>query len=99
MTRTQRAMVVSTLRTAAQCMAEREPDGMCAALTWSYRDADAHKICREAMGWLRRDSPRCHEAYWYAMAYGDFEARAFALDMLASIIEAGDTLDDGGDAC
>jgi hypothetical protein len=99
MNKIQRAKVVSTLRTAAERMAERGADGMCSAVLCAFKDAETHEMCLDALFWLRRDSPRWHEAYWYAMAYGDFEARAFALDMLASIIEAGDTLDNGDDAC
>jgi hypothetical protein len=93
MTKIQRAKVVRTLREAAVIMAANELDGMCAAVRGVYRAWETYCICREALDWLRVDSPRSWDLYWYAEPHAECAARAIALDMLASIIEAGDSLE------
>ena len=94
MTDKERADVVRTLRKAAEYMDEDYdyPAGMCSAVS-TCRVGFSHEYCREAINWLRRDSPDSSRPYWYADAFKEREARAFALDMLASIIEAGDSLE------
>jgi hypothetical protein len=89
----QRADVVRTLRKAAAYMAERKPSGMCVSVLACNANFFSEEYCREALNWLRRDSPDSSRPYWYADAFREHEARAFALDMLASIIEAGDSLE------
>jgi hypothetical protein len=74
-------------------MVANELDGICAAVRGVYRDWETYCICREAVDWLRVDSPRPWDLYWYAVPHAECAARAIALDMLASIIEAGDSLE------
>jgi len=88
----QRADVVRTLRNAAEYMAWRKPSGMCSAVCAYQTTFETEAKCNRALDWLRLDSQRPW-GYWYADAFREHEARAFALDMLASIIEAGDSLE------
>ena len=101
MTKIQRAKVVRTLREAAVIMAQGiqgnvdivMPAGMCTAIKWTFPDMPTRLFCHEALHWLRADSRRYWNEYWYAKSCTEHAARAFALDMLASIIEAGDSLE------
>jgi hypothetical protein len=89
----ERANVVRTLREAAEYMVERKPSGMCSAVGACCVNFSSDKHCHHALHWLWSDSEDGWRAYWYAPAFREHEARAFALDMLASIIEAGDSLE------
>jgi hypothetical protein len=93
MTDKQRADVVRTLREAAERMVVHSLSGMCVSVLACNANFFSEEYCREALNWLRRDSPDSSRPYWYADAFREHEARAFALDMLASIIEAGDSLE------
>jgi len=89
----QRADVVRTLREAAERMVVHSLSGMCVSVLMCNANFFSEEYCREAINWLRPDSPYKYRAYWYADAFAERKARAFALDMLASIIEAGDSLE------
>jgi hypothetical protein len=93
MTDKQRADVVRTLRKAAEYMGKQQACGMCGALVLCHATFETQVNCHIAFNWLQADSTRRYEDYWYAAPLTEHEARAFALDMLASIIEAGDSLE------
>jgi hypothetical protein len=89
----ERADVVRTLREAAERMVVHSLSGICSALSLCHTTFETKARCNRALDWLRADSTHPDWGYWYAAPCTEHKARAFALDMLASIIEAGDSLE------